>query len=151
MSKAIIHTDGGSRGNPGPAGIGYTIDVDGLTVSHGGHYIGHTTNNVAEYMALIWALENALAMGLSDVEVQADSELLVKQVLGIYRVKNEGLKPLHAQVKEFSRQFSTFGIKHVRREFNKSADALANTAMDNRETHGDYAVELGGSSQQPLF
>lgn len=151
MSRAVIHTDGGSRGNPGPAGIGFTIEVDGTVVCRGGAYIGETTNNVAEYSALVWALENARSMGISAVDVRADSELLVKQIKGIYRVKNEGLKPLFADTMSLLKSFSTFTVTHVRREFNKAADALANEAMDARGLIGDYLCEPGADAPATLF
>lgn len=151
MSRAVIHTDGGSRGNPGPAGIGFTIEVDGAVVCRGGAYIGETTNNVAEYSALVWALENARSMGISAVDVRADSELLVKQIKGIYRVKNEGLKPLFSDTMSLLKSFSTFTVTHVRREFNKAADALANEAMDARGLIGDYLCEPGADAPATLF
>ena len=94
MTAAVLRTDGGSRGNPGPAGAGFVIEVDGEIVCRGGKFISSATNNVAEYEAFIWGLENVAALGHTEVQVFADSELLVKQINGQYRVKNEGLKPL---------------------------------------------------------
>ena len=94
MTAAVLRTDGGSRGNPGPAGAGFVIEIDGEIVCRGGKFISSATNNVAEYEAFIWGLENVAALGHTEVQVFADSELLVKQINGQYRVKNEGLKPL---------------------------------------------------------
>lgn len=146
MSSAVLRSDGGARGNPGPAGAGFVIEVDDETVCSGGRYLGECTNNVAEYEALIWGLENVQALGHSQVTVYADSELLVKQLNGIYRVKNEGLKPLFLRALALLRGFTKFEVRHVRREFNKAADALANEAMDSRSSVGDYACEPGGAS-----
>lgn len=129
--KLIIHTDGAARGNPGPAGIGVTIQTeDGTKLAEISQFIGRATNNVAEYTALITALEKAVALGAGEVEVYTDSELVVKQILGEYRVKNEGLKPLHRKVKSLASQFSNFRIAHVVRDKNKEADRLANKGID---------------------
>ena len=148
-----LRTDGGARGNPGPAGAGFVLeDSSGEVVRSGGRYLGCQTNNVAEYEALIWGLENVAALGFSDVTVFADSELLVKQVNGAYRVKNEGLKPLFARVVVLLKGFSGSRIEHVRREQNAQADAMANEAMDARVTVGDPACGPGGgASQDSLF
>ncbi len=94
MSRAVLRSDGGARGNPGPAGAGFVIEVDGSVACMAGRFLGEATNNVAEYEALIWGLENVRALGYSEVSVFADSELLVKQINGLYKVKNAGLKPL---------------------------------------------------------
>lgn len=133
-----LNTDGGSRGNPGPAGIGFTLSVDGEMICRGGSYIGETSNNVAEYTALVWGLENAKAAGVEKLTVEADSELMVNQVNGTYRVKNEGLKPLYAQVKALIGSFAEFSIQHVYRDKNSDADAMANQALDTRATVGEY-------------
>ncbi len=151
MSAAVLRTDGGSRGNPGPAGAGFVIEVDGATVCRGGRFLGSQTNNVAEYEALIWGLENVAALGYPEVTVYADSELLVKQVNGQYRVKNEGLKPLFVRAMQLLRGFRRFSVVHVRREQNAEADAMANEAMDARADVGDFACGPGGSSQASLF
>ena len=136
---AIIYTDGGARGNPGPAGCSAVLTQDGKTLCGIGKYLGETTNNVAEYTGLLIALEKALEMQLKDVEVRMDSELIVKQMTGQYKVKNEGLIPLFQRAKTLSSRFSSFRIVHVRREMNKAADRLANKAMDARQdvTTGD--------------
>lgn len=149
--SVVLRTDGGSRGNPGPAGAGFVIERDGDILCRGGRFLGDTTNNVAEYEALIWGLENVSAMGFADVVVYADSELLVRQVNGQYRVKNEGLKPLFLRALELLRSFASYRVAHVRREQNAAADAMANEAMDSRGLVGDFACAPGGSSQESLF
>ena len=151
MTQAVLRTDGGSRGNPGPAGAGFVIEVGGDIICRGGRYLGAVTNNIAEYEALIWGLENVSALGYSDVAVFADSELLVKQLNGQYRVKNEGLKPLFVRATALLRGFSRTKISHVRREFNAAADAMANDAMDTRSTVGDAACDPGGLQPPTLF
>ena len=113
------------------------IEVEDKTVCRGGRYLGIATNNVAEYEALIWGLENARQLGFRDISVFADSELLVKQVNGQYKVKNAGLKPLFLRVLGLLRTFDAYQVTHVRREDNAAADAMANEAMDRRETVGD--------------
>ena len=148
MTGVVLRTDGGSRGNPGPAGAGFVIERDGEIICRGGRFLGSVTNNVAEYEALIWGLENVSAMGFATVTVYADSELLVKQVNGHYRVKNEGLKPLFVRALQLLRSFSGFKVAHVRREQNKEADEMANQAMDERATVGDPACEPGGATPQ---
>ncbi|QIB26288.1 ribonuclease HI family protein [Caloranaerobacter azorensis] len=131
MRKAIIHTDGGSRGNPGLAGIGVIIyDESKNVVLELSQYIGIQTNNVAEYKALVRALELSYEMGIKDVEFYMDSELVVKQIKGEYRVKNERMKPFFEIANSLISQFDNFSIHHVRRERNKRADELANLAMD---------------------
>ena len=126
--KATIYTDGGARGNPGPAGIGAVIKGDKpLDVSE---YIGKTTNNVAEYQALIRGLSVAHEHGYTDVDVFCDSELIVKQIKGEYKVKQPHLVPLRNQCQILFTKFAKFSITHVRREFNKEADKLVNQAID---------------------
>ncbi len=130
--KLIIRTDGGSRGNPGPAGIGVVIenaDTNEVVETHA-KFLGKTTNNQAEYKAVILGLERAVVLGAEQVEVVADSELLIKQARGEYRVKNPDLQIRFAELKAFERQLPRVSYRHVRREFNKAADALANEAMD---------------------
>lgn len=151
MTRAILRSDGGARGNPGPAGAGFVVEVDGQIVCSGGRYLGVCTNNVAEYEALIWGLENVRALGHHEVSVFADSELLVKQINGQYRVKNEGLKPLFLKALSLLRGFSSFDVSHVRREANKAADEMANAAMDARADVGDYACPPGGGQTATLF
>ncbi len=125
-----IHTDGGSRGNPGKAGIGIVIEKDDGNKEQIYKYIGITTNNIAEYTALKEALMRAEELGEKHVSVIMDSELVVKQIKGEYRVKNEGLKPLYKDIKNIIREFDYFEIRHVMRKDNKEADKLANKAMD---------------------
>src|ERR1700720_4900901 len=127
----IAHSDGGARGNPGPAGYGVVVqDEAGRTVAELSQYLGHQTNNVAEYQGLIAALEYALAHGPKALKVISDSELLVRQIKGIYKVKNAVLKDLHARAKELISQLDWFSIDHALREHNREADELANQAMD---------------------
>ncbi len=151
MTAALLHTDGGSRGNPGPAGCGFSLtDAAGETLAAGGWFLGTTTNNVAEYSALLWGMRNALACGVKDLRVQADSELMVKQMLGAYKVKSPDLKPLFEQARVLQSRFDKFSIKHVYRSENKEADELANKAMDAHGPVGDFRVEMDGS-QPTLF
>lgn len=127
-----IRTDGGSRGNPGPAGIGVVIEQadTGAVIETHAKFLGKATNNQAEYKAVILGLERAVALGATRVEVVADSELLIKQARGEYRVKNPELAIRFAELKAFERMLPQVSYRHVRREYNKAADALANEAMD---------------------
>ena len=130
-SYLVAHIDGGARGNPGPAGYGVVIkDQSGRKVAVRSEYLGHQTNNFAEYQGLIAALEYALAHGPKALKVISDSELLVRQIKGIYKVKNAVLKDLHARAKELISQLDWFSIDHALREHNREADELANEAMD---------------------
>ncbi len=132
-ATAILWSDGAARGNPGPAGIGAILKTpDGEVLAECSDYLGHTTNNVAEYRALLAGLERALEIGIARIEVRADSELMIKQLKGQYRVKNAGLKPLYEQARELLAQFSTVKLSHVRREHNSEADRLANLGIDSR-------------------
>ncbi len=127
----VAHSDGGARGNPGPAGYGVVIqDRSGKKVAHLSEYLGHQTNNFAEYQGLIAALEYAIQHGPKALKLISDSELLVRQIKGIYKVKNLTLKDLHARAKELIAQLEWFSIGHAFREHNKEADRLANQAMD---------------------
>lgn len=129
--EAILWTDGAARGNPGPAGCGAILKTaDGRVLAAESQYLGHTTNNVAEYKALLLGLTRALEAGVRRIEVRADSELLIRQLKGEYRVKNEGLKPLAAEAKALLARFESFRLKHVRRELNTEADQLANEGID---------------------
>jgi ribonuclease HI len=123
--KLEIFTDGACSGNPGPAGIGVVIKSEGKTIKEISKYIGEGTNNIAEYTALICALIEAKAMGGTEVEVKADSELMVKQVTGKYRVQHENIIPLFEQVKQLKAGFKRFSLTHIRRELNKEADKLS--------------------------
>jgi ribonuclease HI len=127
----IAHSDGGARGNPGPAGYGVVIqDQAGHKVAHLSEYLGHQTNNFAEYQGLIAALEYALQHGPKALKLISDSELLVRQIKGIYKVKNATLQDLHGRAKELIAQLDWFSIGHALREHNTEADRLANQAMD---------------------
>ena len=127
----IAYTDGGARGNPGPAGYGVVIkDETGQKVAALSEYLGHQTNNFAEYQGLIAALEFAVKHGPRALKVISDSELLVRQINGMYKVKNPTLKDLHGRAKELIAQLEWFSIDHALREHNREADRLANEAMD---------------------
>jgi ribonuclease HI len=127
----IAHSDGGARGNPGPAGFGVIIqDEAGRKVAELSEYLGHQTNNFAEYQGLIAALEYAAEHGPKALKVISDSELLVRQIKGIYKVKNATLQDLHGRAKELIAQLEWFSIGHALREHNQDADRLANEAMD---------------------
>ena len=133
---ARANVDGGSRGNPGPAGYGVRIEhEDGRVIELKGA-IGIATNNVAEYSGLIAALAWAVEHGVSRLHIRADSDLLVKQMRGEYRVKAPGLQPLFERARALARQIGDVKFEHVRREFNKEADRLANEAMDEAAAPG---------------
>jgi ribonuclease HI len=136
--KLTIYSDGASRNNPGHAGLGVVIKKGHEVVAEIAEYLGKTTNNIAEYLAFIRGLEEALALGAKEVHCYADSELLVKQINGDYRVKNEGLVPLYHHALALSRKFTDFIVEYIPREKNEAADALSNQAIDNhhRSTHG---------------
>jgi ribonuclease HI len=130
-SFSTLWTDGAARGNPGPAGIGVMLKgANGEVIVAEGQFVGHTTNNVAEYKALLLGLERALERGVARLEVRADSELLIKQLKGEYRVRNPGLLPLYEEAKRLLRRFEEFRLQHVRREHNGEADRLANEGID---------------------
>jgi len=132
----IINIDGGSRGNPGLAGAGVVIKSadDGTVLHQAGIYLGQATNNVAEYQGLIEGLRRAKKLAATHVEVFSDSELLVRQMNGEYRVKNEGLKPLYEKANSLTANFEKFCISHIRREQNTQADEMANKAMNLKRT-----------------
>jgi ribonuclease HI len=147
----IAHSDGGARGNPGPAAYGVVIqDQSGHKVATRSEYLGHQTNNFAEYQGLIAALEYAIEHGPKALKVVSDSELLVRQIKGIYKVKNAVLKDLHARAKELIGQLEWFSIEHALREHNQEADRLANEAMDKGTGRAERAdrVGAGGSPVQ---
>ncbi len=130
IERVVIFTDGVSRGNPGAAAIGATIaDEQGRLITSVSQPIGRATNNQAEYRAIIAALEEAVSLGASQVDIYSDSELVVRQINGRYRVKNVALKPLYQQVKQLQNQFENFTITHVPRQENTAADNLANIAL----------------------
>ena len=127
-----IYTDGASRNNPGESGAGVYILRDGEPFKKIARYLGTTTNNVAAYTAAIIGLEHAVKVGARRVSLFADSELLVKQINGQYKVKNEGLKPLHAKARELIARIGSVAVQYIPREQNKEADALANKAIDEK-------------------
>jgi probable phosphoglycerate mutase len=130
--KARLSTDGGARGNPGPAAYGYVLETeDGTILDARGQRIGHATNNVAEYRALIAGFEAALSHGVTELDVVSDSELLVKQMRGEYKVKNAALKTLSAQAAALGRGLDSVSYTAVRREHNELADRLVNEALDS--------------------
>lgn len=134
--KLIINTDGGARGNPGPAGIGVVIsDISGKVLGEFKKYIGEATNNVAEYKALILGLEESekilnLKSEILHLEVKMDSELIVRQMQGIYKIKEPTLKVLAEEVVKIKNNFASVSFTHIRREYNKHADKLVNEAID---------------------
>jgi ribonuclease HI len=137
----LVHIDGGARGNPGPAGYGvFFQDEERQAVARLHRYLGCQTNNVAEYSALLAALEYALANRWRALHVFSDSELLVRQINGVYKVKNEGLRPLFQQAQTLIRQLEWFRIEHVARAANREADRLANLAMDKGTRSGEPAL-----------
>lgn len=127
---ATANIDGGARGNPGPAGYGVHIARDDGAIVELKESLGTTTNNVAEYRGLLAALAWAAQHGIERLHVRSDSQLLVKQMLGEYRVKHPGLQPLYEEARSLVRQIGRVTFEHVRREFNTDADRLANQAMD---------------------
>ena len=132
IDKVIIHTDGAARGNPGPAAIGVTIkDQNGTLIARISQRIGSTTNNQAEYRAIIAALEKAASLGARQVTVKSDSELVVKQIQGRYRVKNTALRPLYQKIVQLIGSLDGFSITSIPRTKNTEADKLANKALDN--------------------
>lgn len=139
----IAHTDGGARGNPGPAGYGVVIhDQAGQKVALLSQYLGEQTNNFAEYQALIAALEYAVEHGPKALRVISDSELLVRQVKGIYKVKHPTLRDLHARARQLSSKLDWFDIEHVLRGHNREADQLANEAMDKGSGRTPFRAPL---------
>ncbi|MDR7522171.1 MAG: ribonuclease HI family protein [Armatimonadota bacterium] len=132
--KLRLFIDGASRGNPGPAGIGVVVqDARGRTIAEVREFLGEATNNVAEYQALLRALSEAEARGADDLEIYADSDLLVRQIQGTYRVRRAHLVPLHARALRALQGFRRWQIAHIPREKNAGADALANRALDESE------------------
>jgi ribonuclease HI len=129
--KLTVHVDGGARGNPGPAAIAAVVsDENGEILTDASQVIGRATNNVAEYRALLLGIATALELGATELDLVGDSELVVKQVRGEYKVKNADLKPLHAEVGAALAGVGSWSIRHVRREHNAEADRLVNEALD---------------------
>ena len=144
--------DGGSRGNPGPAAYGVVIrNPRGELIAGLKKYIGHNTNNVAEYFALIAALDYAQTHGIRALRVESDSELLVKQMRGQYKVKSDDLRPLHERASKMAQAFELFRIDHVLRERNREADKLVNEALDETSRSGpDRSPSKPSSKENPL-
>ena len=131
--KVVVHVDGGARGNPGPAAVAAVAAGEGgEPLAERNAYIGETTNNVAEYRAVLLALELARELGANEVDVINDSELIARQIGGEYKVKQAHLKPLHQEVMKQLRGFDRWAIRNVRREHNARADELVNEALDAR-------------------
>jgi ribonuclease HI len=129
--RVVVNVDGGARGNPGPAAVAAVVqDADGEVLEERSERIGRATNNVAEYRALLLGIARAAALGATELELLGDSELIVKQVKGEYKVKDAALRELHAEVKRALGGFEGWSIRHVRRERNAEADRLVNEALD---------------------
>ena len=147
----VANIDGGARGNPGPAAYGIFLrDPGGTTLLATGKRIGHATNNVAEYFGLIAALDAARERGISRLRVESDSELLVQQMQGRYRVKSPDLKPLHERALKLAREFEFFEIAHVPREKNREADHLVNAALDGERTNDRKPVHRPRDESRPV-
>ncbi len=145
----IANTDGGARGNPGPAAYGVVIhDAAGKNVAALSQYLGRQTNNFAEYQALIAALEYAVAHGPKAIRVISDSELMVRQIKGIYKVKDPTLRDLHGRASQLIRKLDWFDIEHVLRGKNREADELANAAMDSGSGTTSFRPPKPGSKQE---
>ncbi len=150
MMRASLYTDGGARGNPGPAGIGVVLrDESGEVIGEIARGIGEATNNVAEYTALIAGLELALDKGVREVEIYMDSELVVSQLLGRWKIKKDTLRPLAVKARALMGRFDSVSLSHVRRELNADADRLANQGMDAAAL--DEALDRESAEQTPLF
>ena len=148
IQEIIAHIDGGSRGNPGPAAYAVVVDrADGTRLASLSKYLGHTTNNVAEYSGLLAALDYAMEHNYRCLKVISDSQLLARQITGQYKVKNPNLKVLHERARKLITQFDTFRIEHVRREHNREADRLANEAMDAVESKNKPAQSRSADSK----
>ena len=131
--KGILHTDGGSRGNPGPGAAGIVLtNQNGEVIKEKGEFLGVCTNNEAEYKALSFGLALALESGIDDLDCYLDSELVVKQLKGLYKVKNSGLSLYSAKIKQLETKFKKVTYTHVKRELNKQADKIVNETLDRR-------------------
>lgn len=136
MSPAVLYVDGASYNNPGPSGAGIVLEMDGAVVVERSEDLGYGTNNQAEYRALIEGLGEALQQGVRDLVVRSDSQLLVRQMLGEYKIKAEGLKGLKAEADALRARFASIRFEHVRRELNERADALAKQGADAAKARG---------------
>ena len=145
-AEASLYVDGGARGNPGPAASVYLIkSADGRTLRSEGHFIDHATNNVAEYVALVRGLEAAKDLGIKELSIFSDSELMVKQIIGEYKVKNPDLKDLHEQAQMVLLAFDRWRIRHVSRDSNREADRLVNLTID--KALADLGLPAGDESE----
>jgi ribonuclease HI len=134
LDKVVVNVDGGARRNPGPAAIAAVVQgPDGEVLEERGERIGVATNNVAEYRALLLGIERAAALGASEVELIGDSELIVRQVKGEYKVKDATMRELHTEVRRALQPFEKWAIRHVKREHNAEADRLVNAALDGAD------------------
>lgn len=133
-AHAVIYSDGGSRGNPGPSAAGFVVmEQEGEVVAEGGAYLGHTTNNVAEYQAVYMGLEKAQEMGFKTVDFRMDSQLVANQLNGLYKIRNAELRPINSRIAELAQQFERVTFTHVHREYNQLADGVVNKILDQRE------------------
>ncbi len=146
--KATLYVDGAAKGNPGPAGIGVRVEAGGELVVEFCDYIGQTTNNAAEYRALIQGLQMVREVGATGVQVISDSELMVRQLNGDYRVKSPSLLPLYQEAQQLAQTFNSFQIRHVPRSENREADRLANRGILRGKTKGETASGPDGRAQQ---
>lgn len=147
-----LHTDGGARGNPGPAGIGVVLESpDGEVVAEIGRGIGWATNNVAEYEGLIEGLQQARRRGVTALDVYMDSTLVIEQMKGRWKVKHPGLLPLHTRARKLAREFDRITFRAVPRAQNKHADRLSNQGMDEQESQGGAQPPPAAAAQEELF
>ena len=147
----VAHVDGGSRGNPGPAGYGaYITDGEGRRLAELSDFLGVQTNNFAEYSGLVAALEYAVEHGYGTVKVVSDSELLVKQMKGQYKVRSEALLAIYGEAKALVRKLDRFEIRHVLRHLNKDADRLANEAMDRGMGRAQHRLKADAYAKPPV-
>ena len=144
--RLVIYTDGGCSGNPGPAAIGIVITRDGQTIKEISKAIGQGTNNIAEYTAVVYALQEALLLNASDVLINTDSELMARQINGQYAVKHGNIKPLFDQIKDLSGRFKSVKVTHVPREHNAPADKLARQALKTSQDDRPDASGIGEES-----
>ena len=134
LNRAIIYTDGGSRGNPGPSAIGIAVvDANGKIFKEYSRYLGEATNNQAEYQAVIFALQKAKQLKIKEVEIRTDSELIGRQLLGKYKIKDQDLQPLFIKAWNLRLDYDKVDIKIIPREQNKKADLLVNQELDNKK------------------
>ena len=151
MRRLVIYADGAARGNPGPAGIGVVIeDERGRVLKELSQFVGRKTNNQAEYMALIEGLQVAAEYQADAIQVRLDSELLVRQLKGEYKVKSPLLKPLRNKVQKLLAGYKVVGIEHIERQYNRAADRLANRAIDAASS-GELAGSTGDNQQLSLW